>query len=133
MGYIHILRYTASYRNDFFYPHGGLFTLVYPGSFSFYVLCCAVCCYTWLRIVSCLRVACLVVVMVWCGLVVSCSVLPGALPLLTPRGRVSGSCGHGVRWSHGLVVIILPYNTKHYYYGRTQYRRSDCLEVRYVC
>jgi len=28
MGYIYILRDTASYRNDFFYPHGAWFTLV---------------------------------------------------------------------------------------------------------
>ena len=38
MGYIHILRDTASYRNAFFYPHGACFTLVYPESFSFCVL-----------------------------------------------------------------------------------------------
>ena len=87
-----------------------------------------------LRIVSRLRVVCLVVCRVLPGCIVSCSVFPQALPLLAPRDRVSGSCGlvmrsgrvsPGVRRVHGLVVIILPYNTKHYYYGRTRYWRTD--------
>ena len=63
---------------------------------------------------------------VWCGLVCAWSgrvpCLPEALPLLTPCARVIWSCGlvmrsgrvsPGVRQVHGLVVIILPYNTKH--------------------
>ncbi len=62
-----------------------------------------VACLLRLGIVACLRVACLVVVVVWCGLAVSCSVLPGALPLLTPRGRVSGSCALVV-WSWCTLV-----------------------------
>ena len=33
--YIYILRDTASYRNDFFYPHGGLIYRVLPGCFAF--------------------------------------------------------------------------------------------------
>ena len=60
-----------------------------------------------------LRVACLVVCRVLRDHTVSYSVLPGVLPLLTPRDRVVWSCVPGVRWSHGLVVIILSYNTKH--------------------
>ena len=40
--YIYILRDTASYRNDFFYPHGALFYGVLPGCFAF---CCV--CYGW--------------------------------------------------------------------------------------
>ena len=71
-----------------------------------------------LRIVSCLCVACLTVCRVLRDHTVSCSVWPG----LVVR---SGSCVPGVRRVHGLVVIILPYNTKHYYYGRTRYWCTD--------
>ena len=126
MGYIYILRDTASYRNDFFYPHGGLFTLVTAGSLSFslvlpgsscrVLLCLASCAFRVcvLRVWSCDRVVLVVPYRVAC--------LPSVLPLLTPRDRVVWSCGlvmcsgrvsPGVRQVHGLVVIILPYNTKH--------------------
>jgi len=43
LGYIRILRDTTSYRNDFFYPHGALFTLFLSGVFGFYVHVYAVC------------------------------------------------------------------------------------------
>ena len=53
-----------------------------------------------------------------CCVITPCGVacLPEVLPLLAPRDRVSGSCGlvmrsgrvfPGVRWVHGLVVIII--------------------------
>jgi len=39
MGYIHILRYTASYRNAFFYPHGACFSLFLFRCFAFCRVC----------------------------------------------------------------------------------------------
>ena len=36
--YIYILRDTASYRNDFFYPHGALFSLVPSRCLAFFLV-----------------------------------------------------------------------------------------------
>jgi len=35
MGYIHILRLPAANQNDFFYPHGALFSFIPVKRFSF--------------------------------------------------------------------------------------------------
>ena len=39
MGYIYILRYTAAYRNAFFYPHGACFSLFLFRCFAFCRVC----------------------------------------------------------------------------------------------
>ena len=128
MGYTYILRHGHCYRNTFFYPHGACFTLVYPGCFSFYVYVCAVC-YCVCLVLPC-GVACFAcVVCVWCIAVAGfvCDRVSGFV-----KHSWSGRVSWVARCYHADIQIILPYNTKHYYYGRTRYRCTDCLEVRYV-
>ena len=64
------------------------------------------------RVIVCLRCVAIAGSAWSCGLVVW-------------SGHAVWSCVPGVRRVHGLVVIILPYNTKHYYYGRTRYWCTD--------
>ena len=58
----------------FFTPTGACLPWFSPEVSAFVCWLCAVCCYTWPRIVSRLRVTCLVVCCVLPGLTVSCSV-----------------------------------------------------------
>lgn len=133
MGYIHILRYTASYRNAFFYPHGACFSLFLSRCFAFCRVC--ICCVYVLACVYVLLVlvfpvpgcVSLVTVLVWSGCVrcwlrdrFAWSCVCGVLVLLTPRDRVSGSCGLTVRcsrvvwsgvWATALAYLLYVFNT----------------------